>query len=61
RVINSSEAIYYSHQDRGPWFYNFGVNDNHSGRDKWQYYKVNNYQLPIRNTKDGFFSVNDYE
>ncbi|RIB16822.1 hypothetical protein C2G38_2188905 [Gigaspora rosea] len=61
RVINSSTAIYYDHQDRGPWFYHFGVNDHHSGPNKWQYYcQDNNYQLPIRSTQDNF-SVDDYE
>ncbi|RIB25165.1 hypothetical protein C2G38_2031286 [Gigaspora rosea] len=57
RVTNSSLAIGYSDQDRGPWFHSFGMLYN-----RWHYYREdNNYQLPIRNTKNPDFSVNDYE
>ncbi|CAG8800865.1 24691_t:CDS:1, partial [Dentiscutata erythropus] len=48
------------HQDRGLWFYHFGINDTISGPNKWEYNQVNNYQMPIRNSEDKF-SVDDYE
>ncbi|RIB25171.1 hypothetical protein C2G38_2031289 [Gigaspora rosea] len=53
RVDNPLVAIFYSDQNRGPWFYSFGMASN-----RWRYDREdNNYQLPIRNTKDPFFQL----
>ncbi|RIB27093.1 hypothetical protein C2G38_2138004 [Gigaspora rosea] len=59
RVNEQLDAIYYG-QKHGPCFYNFGHYDP-NGHKKWYYSNKINYQPPIRNAVDVYFSIDDYE